>query len=100
MPLVGLVEEQQFGIAEQGVCQAEALLHAEGIGAEAVVCPVCEVDLREQPCPAPLGRLVLISPGSRPDCYGPTGTGRTRGFRRWRRYGGGPPGAVFLRREG
>ena len=38
------VEEQQFGIAEQGVRQAKSLLHAEGVVAETVVCAVCEVD--------------------------------------------------------
>ena len=48
MPLVGSSKEQQFGIAEQGIGQAEALLHAQGIVAEAVVCAVGEVNFGEQ----------------------------------------------------
>ena len=48
MPLVGSSRKSSSGIAEEGVGQSEALLHAEGVSAEFVVSPALETDPFEQ----------------------------------------------------
>jgi hypothetical protein len=44
-PVGGLVEDQQVGVLEQGPGDGQPLLHAEGVGAEAVPAPRAETHL-------------------------------------------------------
>ena len=53
-----LVEDQQLGVAEQAAGDAEALAHAERVGADLVVGPAAEADALERGVDAPVGALV------------------------------------------
>ena len=57
-PVDRLVEDQQLGVAEQAAGDAEALAHAERVGADLVVGAAAEADALERGVDAPVGALV------------------------------------------